>query len=61
MVSLPCKVKVIGQIECLTLTVGAVPVECTVLVVGECDCVLWAQAGLCFIIHPGENGASETC
>ncbi|XP_064019767.1 nuclear receptor-interacting protein 3 isoform X3 [Pogoniulus pusillus] len=37
MVSLPCKVKVIGQIECLTLTVGAVPVECTVLVVEDSE------------------------
>ncbi|NXF01724.1 NRIP3 protein, partial [Smithornis capensis] len=33
MVSLPDKV--IGQIECLTLTVGAVPVECTALVVED--------------------------
>lgn len=39
MVSLPHKVKAIGQIECLTLTVGAVPVECAALVVGECVCV----------------------
>ncbi|NXC28239.1 NRIP3 protein, partial [Campylorhamphus procurvoides] len=35
MVSLPNKVKVIGQIECLTLTVGAIPVECTALVVED--------------------------
>ncbi|NXA11769.1 NRIP3 protein, partial [Sapayoa aenigma] len=34
-VSLPNKVKVIGQIECLTLAVGAVPVECTALVVDD--------------------------
>ncbi|NXS07817.1 NRIP3 protein, partial [Neodrepanis coruscans] len=34
-VSLPNKVKVIGQIEDLTLTVGAVPVECTALVVED--------------------------
>ncbi|KAL9849848.1 nuclear receptor-interacting protein 3 isoform 2-T2 [Geothlypis trichas] len=33
MVSLPNKVKAIGQIEALSLTVGAVPVECTALVV----------------------------
>lgn len=38
-VSLLYKVKAIGQIECLTLTVGAVPVECAALVVGECVCV----------------------
>ncbi|NXP09040.1 NRIP3 protein, partial [Thinocorus orbignyianus] len=35
MVSLPSKVKAIGQIECLTLTVGAVPVECTAFVVED--------------------------
>ncbi|KAM9605371.1 nuclear receptor-interacting protein 3 isoform 1-T1 [Morphnus guianensis] len=35
MVSLPYKVKAIGQIECLTLTVGAVPVECAALVVED--------------------------
>ncbi|NXU47509.1 NRIP3 protein, partial [Turnix velox] len=32
MVSLPTKVKAIGQIECLSLMVGAVPVECAALV-----------------------------
>ncbi|XP_009903467.2 nuclear receptor-interacting protein 3 isoform X1 [Dryobates pubescens] len=37
MVSLPCKVKVIGQIECLALMVGAVPVECAVLVVEDSE------------------------
>ncbi|NWZ35264.1 NRIP3 protein, partial [Brachypodius atriceps] len=36
-VSLPNKVKAIGQIECLSLTVGAVPVECTALVVEDND------------------------
>jgi len=36
MVSVPQKVRAIGQIECLALTVGAVPVECAALVVGEC-------------------------
>ncbi|XP_017661553.1 PREDICTED: nuclear receptor-interacting protein 3 isoform X1 [Lepidothrix coronata] len=35
MVSLPNKVKAIGQVECLALTVGAVPVECTALVVED--------------------------
>ncbi|XP_048163675.1 nuclear receptor-interacting protein 3 isoform X1 [Corvus hawaiiensis] len=35
MVSLPNKVRAIGQIECLSLTVGAVPVECAALVVEE--------------------------
>ncbi|NWR68318.1 NRIP3 protein, partial [Centropus unirufus] len=35
MVSLPYKVKVIGQIESLALTVGAVPVECAALVVED--------------------------
>ncbi|KAJ7420188.1 Nuclear receptor-interacting protein 3 [Willisornis vidua] len=35
MISLPNNVKAIGQIECLTLTVGAVPVECTALVVED--------------------------
>ncbi|XP_015487632.2 nuclear receptor-interacting protein 3 isoform X1 [Parus major] len=35
MVSLPNKVKAIGQIECLSLTVGAVPVECAALVVED--------------------------
>ncbi|NXI47134.1 NRIP3 protein, partial [Galbula dea] len=35
MVSLPHKVKVIGQIECLALMVGAVPVECAALVVED--------------------------
>ncbi|XP_027507123.1 nuclear receptor-interacting protein 3 isoform X2 [Corapipo altera] len=34
-VSLPNTVKAIGQVECLTLTVGAVPVECTALVVED--------------------------
>ncbi|NXW60760.1 NRIP3 protein, partial [Eurystomus gularis] len=34
-VSLPYKVRVIGQIECLTLMVGAVPVECAALVVED--------------------------
>lgn len=47
MVLLPSKVKAIGQIECLSLTVGAVPVECAALVVGECltlcsSTVAWA-------------------
>uniref|UniRef100_H0ZDA5 Nuclear receptor interacting protein 3 n=1 Tax=Taeniopygia guttata TaxID=59729 RepID=H0ZDA5_TAEGU len=36
-VSLPNKVKAIGQIECLSLTVGAVPVECAALVVEDND------------------------
>ncbi|NWU15091.1 NRIP3 protein, partial [Cephalopterus ornatus] len=35
MVSLPNKVKAIGQVEYLTLMVGAVPVECTALVVED--------------------------
>ncbi|NWU88872.1 NRIP3 protein, partial [Upupa epops] len=35
MVSLPYKVKAIGQIEGLTLTVGAVPVECAAFVVED--------------------------
>ncbi|XP_035746921.1 nuclear receptor-interacting protein 3 [Egretta garzetta] len=35
MVSLPCKVRAIGRIEGLALTVGAVPVECTALVVED--------------------------
>ncbi|NXG96906.1 NRIP3 protein, partial [Loxia leucoptera] len=35
MVSLPNKVKAIGQIERLSLTVGAVPVECAALVVED--------------------------
>ncbi|NXT95150.1 NRIP3 protein, partial [Anhinga rufa] len=35
MVSLPYKVRAIGQIECLALTVGAVPVECAALVVED--------------------------
>lgn len=39
---MPNKVKAIGQIECLSLTVGAVPVECAVLVVGECI-TLWSS------------------
>ncbi|NWR27797.1 NRIP3 protein, partial [Tachuris rubrigastra] len=34
-VLLPNKVKAIGHVECLTLTVGAVPVECTALVVED--------------------------
>ncbi|XP_066176870.1 nuclear receptor-interacting protein 3 isoform X1 [Sylvia atricapilla] len=37
LVSLPNKVKAIGQIECLSLTVGAVPVECAALVVEDND------------------------
>ncbi|RLV97227.1 hypothetical protein DV515_00011887 [Chloebia gouldiae] len=37
MVSLPNKVKAIGQIEDLSLTVGAVPVECAALVVEDND------------------------
>ncbi|NXB71861.1 NRIP3 protein, partial [Donacobius atricapilla] len=37
MVSLPKKGKAIGQIECLSLMVGAVPVECTVLIVEDND------------------------
>ncbi|XP_069713701.1 nuclear receptor-interacting protein 3 isoform X1 [Phaenicophaeus curvirostris] len=37
MVSLPYKVKVIGQIESLSLTVGAVPVECAALVVEDSE------------------------
>ncbi|XP_077640418.1 nuclear receptor-interacting protein 3 isoform X4 [Lonchura striata] len=37
MVSLPNKVKAIGQVECLSLTVGAVPVECAALVVEDND------------------------
>uniref|UniRef100_U3JDX3 Nuclear receptor interacting protein 3 n=1 Tax=Ficedula albicollis TaxID=59894 RepID=U3JDX3_FICAL len=37
MVLLPNKVKAIGQIECLSLTVGAVPVECAALVVEDND------------------------
>uniref|UniRef100_A0A8D0F2Y0 Nuclear receptor interacting protein 3 n=1 Tax=Strix occidentalis caurina TaxID=311401 RepID=A0A8D0F2Y0_STROC len=40
MVSLPYKVRAIGQIECLALMVGAVPVECAALVVGECFSLL---------------------
>lgn len=51
MVSLPYKVKAIGQIECLALTVGAVPVECAALVVGECVCAAlgagWGSAPAC--------------
>lgn len=51
MVSLRYKVKVIGQIECLALTVGAVPVECAALVVGECVCAAlgagWGSAPAC--------------
>lgn len=51
MISLPYKVKVIGQIECLALTVGAVPVECAALVVGECVCAPlgtgWGSAPAC--------------
>ncbi|GAB0189887.1 nuclear receptor-interacting protein 3 [Grus japonensis] len=35
MVSLPYKVRAIGQIECLALTVGAIPVECAALVVED--------------------------
>ncbi|NWH58211.1 NRIP3 protein, partial [Geococcyx californianus] len=35
MVSLPYKVNVIGQIECLALMVGGVPVECAALVVED--------------------------
>ncbi|KAM6274476.1 nuclear receptor-interacting protein 3 [Porphyrio hochstetteri] len=35
MVLLPYKVRAIGRIECLTLTVGAVPVECAALVVED--------------------------
>uniref|UniRef100_A0A8C8ARD1 Nuclear receptor interacting protein 3 n=1 Tax=Otus sunia TaxID=257818 RepID=A0A8C8ARD1_9STRI len=35
MVSLPYKVRAIGQIECLALMVGAVPVECAALVVED--------------------------
>ncbi|NXH21777.1 NRIP3 protein, partial [Bucco capensis] len=35
MVSLPYKLQVIGQIECLALTVGAIPVECAALVVED--------------------------
>ncbi|NXM41299.1 NRIP3 protein, partial [Gymnorhina tibicen] len=34
-VSLPNKVRAIGQIECLSLTVGAVPVECAAFVVED--------------------------
>ncbi|XP_027634155.1 nuclear receptor-interacting protein 3 isoform X1 [Falco biarmicus] len=34
-VSSLCKARAIGQIECLTLTVGAVPVECAALVVED--------------------------
>ena len=55
MVSLPYKVKAIGQIECLALTVGAVPVECAALVVGECACaplVLRVQAGALLPLTP---------
>lgn len=53
MVSLPYKVKAIGQIECLTLTVGAVPVECTALVVGECGCAPLVRAGALLPLTPG--------
>ncbi|XP_076200148.1 nuclear receptor-interacting protein 3 isoform X2 [Aptenodytes patagonicus] len=35
MVSLPYKVRAIGRIECLALTVGAVPVECAALIVED--------------------------
>lgn len=58
MVSLPSKVKAIGQIECLTLTVGAVPVECAALVVGECGdapLVLQVQMGLYSLLPQGEK------
>lgn len=46
-VSLLNKVRAIGQIEHLTLTLGAIPVECAALVVGECVCVCapWVWAG----------------
>ncbi|NXR55729.1 NRIP3 protein, partial [Hippolais icterina] len=37
MVSLPNKVKAVGQVECLSLMVGAVPVECAALVVEDND------------------------
>ncbi|NXK64058.1 NRIP3 protein, partial [Sylvietta virens] len=46
-VSLPNKVKAIGQIECLSLTVGAVPVECAALVVGD-----WDHSNLPFSLSP---------
>lgn len=45
MVSLPNKVKAIGQIERLSLTVGAVPVECAALVVGECTTLCSSSLG----------------
>lgn len=64
MVSLPYKVRAIGRIECLALTVGAVPVECAALIVGECVCaLLWSSAyglGLYSLLPQGENEASET-
>ncbi|XP_061856103.1 nuclear receptor-interacting protein 3 [Colius striatus] len=37
MVSFPSKGKAIGQIECLVLTVGAVPVECAAFVVEDSE------------------------
>lgn len=45
MVSLPNKVRAIGQIERLSLTVGAVPVECAALIVGECTTLCSSTAG----------------
>lgn len=59
MVSLPYKVRVIGQIECLALTVGAIPVECAALIVGECACVgvcsSGYELGLCSLLPQGEK------
>uniref|UniRef100_A0A8C3J9G3 Nuclear receptor interacting protein 3 n=1 Tax=Calidris pygmaea TaxID=425635 RepID=A0A8C3J9G3_9CHAR len=57
MVSLPSKVKAIGQIESLALTVGAVPVECAAFIVGECGCaplLLWVRAGA--LLPPNPEG-----
>lgn len=61
-VSLLNKVRAIGQIEHLTLTLGAIPVECAALVVGECVCVLLGSGlGLCSPHPRGKNETSETC
>lgn len=46
MLPLPHKVRAIGQIESLAIMVGAVPVECSAIVVGECECAPHAAGAL---------------
>lgn len=57
-VSLPNKVKAIGQIECLSLTVGAVPVECTALIVGEFITLWSSTVGWVYFLLPQQEKQS---